>query len=155
MPDKMNYQEALRYSMNLCSKQERCKSEICEKLLKSGLQEANIDKVLSALENDGFINESRYASMFASDKLRLNRWGRIKIRYMLHQKKIPGEIISRALDEMNMDEYYEALKQELAKKKKTIHSDNPWNMRNKLFLFALQRGFESELIQKVIDSELG
>ena len=150
----MNYKEALKYSMDLCSKQERCRSEIHEKLLKAGLNESSIDKVLSELEKENFISETRYAMMFASDKLRLNRWGRIKIRYMLYQKNIPGEIIDRALNELNMEEYEEVLRGELEKKKGTIRSGTPWEVRNKLFRFAGQRGFESEVILKILDSEL-
>ena len=150
----MNYKEALKYSMDLCSKHEKCRSEIREKLLKSGLSETDIDNVLSTLIKEGFINESRYASMFASDKLKFNKWGKIKIRYMLHQKRIPGETIEGALDEMNSDEYEAVLRQELVKKMKTIRSVNPWDIRNKLYRFASQRGFESDLIRKVMDSEL-
>jgi regulatory protein len=150
----MNLKEALKYGMDLCSKQERCRSEVHGKLLKAGLYESGIDKVLSELEKEGFINESRYAMMFTGDKLRLNKWGRIKIRYMLYQKKIPGEIIDRALDELDTEEYEEVLRGELEKKMKTIRSGNSRDIRNKLFRFASQRGFESGLILKILDSEL-
>jgi regulatory protein len=150
----MNYKEALKYSMDLCSKQERCKSEIREKLLKSGLNETDIEKVLSALEKERFIDESRYASMYANDKLRLNGWGRIKIRHMLYHKKIPAGIIDGALAGMDGTEYEETIRKELAKKKKSIRGGNAWDVRNKLFRFASQRGFESEIIRKILDSEL-
>jgi regulatory protein len=154
MQKTMNLKEALKYGMDLCSKQERCRSEVHGKLQKAGLDESGIEKVLSELEKEGFINESRYAMMFAGDKLRLNKWGRIKIRYMLYQKKIPAEIIDRALNELNPDEYEEVLRGELEKKMKTIPSGNTRDMRNKLFRFASQRGFESGLILKILDSEL-
>ena len=91
----MNYKEALKYSMNLCSRQERCKYEIREKLLGLEMSMQDIEKVMSLLEKEGFIDEVRFAGMYASDKLRFNKWGKTKIRYMLNQKKIPGEKKSR------------------------------------------------------------
>lgn len=150
----MNYKEALNYSMNLCSKQERCKGDIREKLQKYGLNEADIAKVLSELEKEKFIDETRFAAMFASDKLRLNRWGKIKIRHMLYQKQISGDIIDEALQKMDGDEYEEILYHELVKKKKTIRSGSPWEIRGKLFGFARQRGFEPDLINRVLNREL-
>lgn len=152
MPYEMTCQEALKYSMNLCSKSERCRSEIHAKLQNYKLNEADIEKVLSTLEKEKFIDESRFAAMFASDKLRFNKWGKIKIRYMLVQKKVHGDIIDRALDEMDINEYEEVLIQEITKKKKSIGSGNLWEVRNKLFRFAMQRGFESDLIRKVLDA---
>lgn len=149
----MNYKDALKYSMKLCSKSERCRSEVREKLAGFGVRDSDTEKVLAELEKEKFIDESRYASMFAADKLRFNKWGKIKIRYILNQKKIPAEIIDRALGDMDPIQYAELLRQELVKKKRTIRSGSSWEKRNKLFRFASQRGFESDLIREVLDRE--
>jgi regulatory protein len=154
MPQAMNYQDALKYSMNLCSKSERCRSEVRDKLTGFGVREPDIEKVLAALEKEKFIDEARYASMFAADKLRFNKWGKIKIRYILNQKKIPPELITQAMDDMDPVQYEEILKQELLKKMKTLRTGSPWEKRNQLFRFASQRGFDSDLIRKVLDTEL-
>jgi regulatory protein len=147
----MNYQEALSYTMDLCSRQEKCSSEIREKLIKFKLTEAHIEKVLQTLKKEGFIDESRYSGMFVRDKLRLNRWGKIKIRYMLAAKKIPDEIIRDAIGGIDDHHYLEILKEELSKKSHQIKEDNPFSQRNKLARFAQQRGFESGLIFQVLD----
>lgn len=147
----MNYQEALSYTMDLCSRQEKCSSEIREKLEKFKLQGAHIEKVLQTLKKERFIDESRYAGMFVRDKLRFNRWGRIKIRYMLLAKQIPEEIIRDAIDGIDNQNYLEILKEELLKKRHQIKDNNPFNVRNKLARFGQQRGFESGLIFQVLD----
>ena len=150
----MNYKEALKYSMDLCSKQERCRSEITEKLASRKLPSDDIDRILIALENEKFIDEARYASTFTRDKLRLNKWGKVKIRYMLQQKKIPEDIVSGSLDEID-DEYYSSiLKEELLKKRKSIRGSNAFELRGKLFRFAQQKGFESGLIYSLLDDVL-
>ena len=147
----MNYKEALSYTMDLCSRQEKCSSEIMEKLKKFKVQEASMVKVLQTLKKEGFIDESRYAGMFVRDKLRINRWGKIKIRYMLSAKRIPDEIIRDALDGIDDQNYLEILKEELSKKQKSVKAENPFEVRNKLARFAQQRGFESGLIFQVLD----
>ncbi len=147
----MNYQEALSYTMDLCSRQEKCSSEIREKLEKFKLPGAHVEKVLQTLKKEGFIDESRYAGMFVRDKLRFNRWGRVKIRYMLTAKRIPEEIINDAIDGIDDDTYSEILKEELSKKRRQIKAKNPFEVRNKLARFAQQRGFESGLIFQVLD----
>ena len=40
----MNYKEALSYAMDLCSRQERCRSEIREKLMAFNLPEEKIER---------------------------------------------------------------------------------------------------------------
>ena len=147
----MNYQEALSYTMDLCSRQEKCSSEIREKLQKFKLPGAHVEKVLQTLKKERFIDESRYAGMFVRDKLRFNRWGRIKIRYMLLAKQIPEEIIRDAIDGIDNQNYLEILKEELLKKRHQIKDNNPFNVRNKLARFGQQRGFESGLIFQVLD----
>ena len=147
----MNYREALSYAMDLCSRQEKCSSEIREKLSKFKLPEPQIEKVLKALKNEGFLDEARYAGMFVRDKLRFNHWGRVKIRYMLSGKKIPDEIISEAIHGIDEQDYREILKEELLKKRQQIKDANPCTVRNKLARFGQQRGFESGLIFQVLD----
>ena len=147
----MNYQEALSYTMDLCSRQEKCSREIREKLKKFKLPEAHVEKVLQTLKKEGFIDESRYAGMFVRDKLRFNRWGKIKIRFMLSSKQIPEEIIRDAIDGIDDHNYLEILKEELIKKRRQIKDNDPFKVRNKLARFAQQRGFESGLIYQVLD----
>jgi regulatory protein len=147
----MNFREALSYAMDLCSRQEKCCSEIRDKLEKFSLPGEQIEQVLKTLKNEGFIDESRYAGMFVRDKLHLNRWGRIKMRYALAAKKIPGEIIADALNDINESEYLGILKEEISKKLPRIKGKDPYAVRSKLVRFGQQRGFEPGLIYQVLD----
>jgi regulatory protein len=147
----MNYQKALSYAMDLCSRQEKCCSEIREKLSKYKLPKEHVEKVLRFLKKEGFIDESRYAGIFVRDKLRINHWGKIKIRYMLTARQIPQEIITNAINNIDDQNYLEILREELTKKHLQIKNDNPFTVRNKLARFGQQRGFETELIFQVLD----
>lgn len=146
----MNYKEALKYCMDLCSRQEKCRSEIADKL-SSRLSDSEIQRILETLAKENFIDEARYAGTFTWDKLRFNKWGKAKIRYMLESKNIPATIISGALDEIDEGLYREILKEELKKKRRTIKGGNAFEVRGKLFRFARQRGFETGLIYELLD----
>ena len=150
----MEYQEALKYAMDLCSRQERCRSEIEEKLSSRKIPVTEIEKILSSLEKENFINESRYAGSYTRDKLRFNHWGKIKIRHMLRGKKIPGLIIDEALGAIDPDDYAGILKEELLKKRNTLRPGSPLNLKGRLFRFAQQRGFETGLIYSVLEEIL-
>ncbi len=150
----MNPKEALKYAMDLCSRQERCRSEIHEKLESRQISPAEINKILVTLEKENFIDEARYAGSFARDKLRFNRWGKIKIRYMLEGKKLPQTIIDAALDDIDPEYYTGILREELRKKRRTIKGSNAFELRGKLFRFARQRGFEPERIYPLLDEIL-
>ena len=147
----MDYKDALKYSMALCSSRERCRSEIAEKLRERDLSETDIGKILATLEKDKFLDEVRYAASFSRDKLKFNKWGKLKIRYALSGKLIPEAIIGQALAGIDEEYYAGILREELQKKRKTIKGSNAFDLKGRLFRFAQQRGFESGLIYSILD----
>jgi regulatory protein len=135
--------ETLSYLMQICSKTEMCKSDIYFKLQKLNLNEEETDYIISNLENENFINEERYTGIFIRDKLKFNKWGKIKLRYYLKLKKIPENIINDALDNIDEKEYHDILMSELGKKSK---SSSKTKEKDKLVRFAQSKGFELEMI---------
>jgi regulatory protein len=146
----MNRTEALNRAYSICARQEQSRQDIGSKLKKWDVSEADIEYIISALEKEGFIDLLRYAKAFTVDKFTLNKWGKIKIRWMLRQKEIPEEIIEKALSIVSDQEYEILLTIELKKKLKNLHSKSEAEKKGKLIQFASQRGFEYEIIHKVI-----
>jgi regulatory protein len=147
----MNYKEALRYAMDLCSRQERCRSEIAGKLEARNVSPGNREKILQVLTTENFINEQRFSEAFSRDKLKFNKWGKMKIRHMLKAKQIPESIIESALNQLDEEYYLGILEEEMRKKRSKIKGSNAFEIRGKLFRFASQRGFEPGDIHKLLD----
>ena len=84
-----------------CAYQERTQQEVRDKLYALGLHRDEVEEVLTELIIEKFVDEERYAKAFASGKFRLNKWGRIKISYVLRQKKLSEYCIEKALREMH------------------------------------------------------
>ena len=146
----MDIKDAKVRAARLCSQTERCSADIREKLERWEVSEKDRAEVIAWLKNEKYLDDSRYASFYVRDKFRFNRWGKIKIRFMLKQKQIPGELIDRALEDIPEEEYLEACRQLLKTKLKTIKDKNQFTRKAKLLRFASQRGFESEVIYEAI-----
>ena len=147
----MTKDEALSRVMKMCSVKEYAPSEIEQKLSEWGIEHVHIEEILNTLIEDKFLDEARMARYFANDKLRFNKWGKVKIKFMLRQKKLNNESITEALAQINDLEYNTILLNELAKKRKAIKDTDDYTIRAKLMQFAIGRGFETDLIYKAID----
>ena len=139
----------------ICSKQEKCTNDIRKKLAEFKLTAEETDSILNTLVRDNFVNDERYSLSFVHDKLRFNKWGRIKLRYELRSKGISSENISKALESIDNSDYRSILKSELMKKLKKSRSSGRTELKRKLVRFAQSKGFENELIFNVINEILG
>lgn len=144
------YSQALHKMKLYCSKEEHCIYDVQQKLKKYNLDKDSYNNIIKTLINEKYIDELRYAKAFANDKLMFNKWGKIKIANAMKQKHIDIDIIDKALDNLDYNLYLQILKQELIKKLKTFQHKDSFIIKQKLVQFAIQRGFEYNVIEKVI-----
>lgn len=139
----------LDYIRNWCALQERCAQEIKDKLvsLNSKLNQEQISEIISQLEKENYLSEQRFAMAYGSGKFRIKKWGKIKIRMMLKQKRIADSIIRTALENINESEYTSVLRKILEEKKRKLKAEkNPILLNHKLIRFAQSRGYETDII---------
>lgn len=87
-----------------CAFQERCQSEVEERLRSMGvLPEAQAELVADLMAN-GFLNEERFARAFARGKFRIKGWGPRKIAQGLQAKSVSSACISLGLSELDEGE---------------------------------------------------
>lgn len=140
------YSEALAFAASYCSTSEHCKSEVLDKTLKFELTSEEQFKLIQRLQQEGFLDEKRYVKAFVNDRFRFNKWGRIKIRYMLRQKGIPSNLIEDGMRLIPDEDYQEMLQTLLTQKKTSIKCKSNYELKGKLLRYAAGRGFEPELI---------
>lgn len=136
--------EMLHRAAAYCSAAERCIQDVEKKISDAGLPNEASERIISRLLKEKFIDESRYSRFFVNDKLRFNKWGRIKIGYELRKRNIPSSIRMDALDEIDETEYSSILADLLKAKKKTTKGKDERDIFTKLLRFAASRGFESQ-----------
>ncbi|NOZ34188.1 MAG: hypothetical protein GXO80_02695 [Chlorobi bacterium] len=76
----ITYQKALNKAMYLCSKAEKCKSDIRKKLYEWKANPDEYDNIINQLEEQKFIDEVRFVKYYVRDKFEFNKWGKIKIK---------------------------------------------------------------------------
>ena len=146
-------QQAFGKIKQYCAYQERCHSEVKERLYSYGLLKVEVEEILSKLIEENYLNEERFAKSFAGGKFRVKHWGKRKIRQHLQQRGIAGYNLEQAMKEIAPDDYRETLTELLTKKRLLIRDENPMVVKQKLVRYALSKGYESDLIWQVLGAE--
>lgn len=146
-------QEALIALTALCASGEHCQQEMIDKMTRWDLPEEAQARVMEYLTKHLYINEERYTRAFVMDKIRYNKWGRRKIEQALWQKRIPKDIQTKILDEIDENEYLNVLRPLLKSKRRTIKAQSDYEENMKLVKFALGRGFTPDIIRQCLDYE--
>ncbi len=145
---KYSKQEAYARATALCSRGEKCVSDLYQKLRDWQVEEDFHHEIIQALLEDKYIDEERFALYFSQDKCRFNGWGKIKIRHHLLAKGIAKGLIDKALDGIDEKDYARILLKTLQGKNRTLKDANAYERRQKLMRFGLGRGFSAEEIKK-------
>ena len=147
---QLSEQEALNKAAVYCTQCERCTSEVVAKLTAWGMTSSQKERITATLTDEKFIDDERFCRAFVNDKLRFNRWGRIKIAAALREKRLPQASIKKALEQIDEKEYSEILLALLNSKRKEIKAPDSYTASQKLLRFAAGRGFEPGVVMKLL-----
>ena len=147
-------EEALSRLQNLCSTHEKCTGDVREKLRQWNINADEKEKIISRLIKDKFVDDTRFAGFFVRDKQRINKWGKEKIRYALAHKGLSKEIIDEALLSLPVENFEDSLRELLQRKSRELSKYEPYEKKNRLIRFAVQRGFDYDLIFRLVDEFL-
>ena len=148
---QLTKEQALPKVRQYCAYQERCHSEVKEKLYSFGLYKKDVEQLISNLIEENYLNEERFAIVFAGGRFRIKHWGKVKIKYELKQKQVSEYCIKKALQEINSADYLKTLYKLAEGKLKLLEVEkNIFTKKKKLQDYLLQKGFEGQLIQTVI-----
>jgi regulatory protein len=145
-----NEQEILHLAASYCSSAERCIYDVRKKIAAVGASHEVEERIIAHLLKEKFIDEARYCLSFVNDKFRFNRWGRIKIGYELRSKDIDYMLIDEAMAIIDEDDYESVLLALLKDKQRTVKGATEQDVFAKLYRFAINRGFESDLTVRLL-----
>ena len=134
-----------------CAYQERSHYEVKQKLWELGVKTTDHDEILSTLIEEDYLNEERFAKAFVGGKFRMKDWGRKKIYQALKEKKVSEYSIKLALKGIDDEDYKELLRELAEKKYASLKAEQYLIRRKKTMDYLLQKGYESDLITKVIN----
>lgn len=134
----------LKKVLHYCAYQDRCTQEVRTKLSTFDMPDAEKEKIVKLLVDEGYLDDERYASTFVRSKIHLKKWGVNKIKMSLKMKGISDEIIGNALSEIDPEIYKDELIKVLKAKK--INDTDPYKKKAKLAQYAIQKGYEPSLV---------
>ena len=133
-----------------CARREYCTADVRRKVLQRlEFDAAAAEAVVSALVDEGYVDDRRYAAAYAREKSSLSGWGPVKIRTTLLARGIPREVVLEALEEIDPERASAKLEKVLEAKWRTLQDDPQGRL--KLIRFALSRGYDYEPVRPLVE----
>lgn len=151
---QLTFEQARQKALRYCAYQERSHQEVRNKLHELGLSSSDSDELLAYLITEGFLNEERFAKLFAGGKFRVRQWGRIKIAHALEGKGLSQNCIRLGIKEIDEEDYLQTLQQLISRKIDEARDSNPFVIRDKISKSIIQKGYEPELVWKMLKTLL-
>ena len=151
MRDESDLSPAQDYALRLLSYRERSRQEIQVRMERKGFQREVIEKVLRYLESQKYLDDRRFAELWAHDRLK-RRYGKGRVILELREKGVNQEIIDEVVKKTysSVDEIGMAL--DLVKRKGyNLESAEDQRVARRVSEFLRRRGFSFSIIREVMD----
>lgn len=145
-------QEYAHKARQYCAYQERSRFDVESKLYGWGLGTKQVMALCKQLEDEGFLNQERFVTAYVKGKFNRLGWGKVKIANSLRTKNVDQELVETALKELESLGYEDKIRELLQRKQATLTRLAPSEQRRRMYAFALQRGFETELVGRLLTS---
>ena len=142
--------EIKRKLENYCVYQDRCHKEVEQKMWEFHLIPEARELILLSLMKDDFLNEERFSKSYARGKFRIKSWGKQRIVRELKFRDISAYNIKTALKEIKETDYLETIYRITENRNEVISEPNIYKRKKKLVDFLMRKGFENDLIFKVV-----
>jgi regulatory protein len=144
-------QKALDLAYAYVNPRDRTVSEVRQRLQHRGVSEELAETAIQTLSGQGFLDDTRYARLFVSDKRTLEQWGSDRIRRGLLSRGVDRHLVETALaeppDSGGEDEETESeLDRALALLRRRFpEPPEDRRARDRALGMLLRKGYESEL----------
>lgn len=142
-------EQALEKIRHYCAYQERSHYEVRQKLFGFGLYNVDVEAMIASLIEQDFLNEERFAMLYAGGKFRQKKWGRKRIQYELKLRRISDYNIKRGLSVIDPEDYRKTIDALIDKKKKILMDDGVKEpaLSAGIISYLISRGFEMDQVR--------
>ena len=97
-PDGPGLDKALAVAYRYLNQRERTEAEVRARLERAdGVEPPDAEQAIAILLEQGYLDDARFACLFAQDKRELDQWGSDRIRQTLRGRGVPSEIVEEAI----------------------------------------------------------
>lgn len=152
---KYSFLEAKSKLEALCAYQERCEFDLLQKLHEWKFSEDDSNALIADLIINNFLSEERFAEAYVSGKIRIKKWGRVKIKAHLKQKRISSYSINRGINLVDDEEYLKNIHHLTERKIASLQPESDkYVLKGKLVRYLNSKGYENDLIFRVVEDYL-
>jgi regulatory protein len=83
------------------NRRERTQAEMRARLSRASADPADVERALEILLEQGYVDDARFARLFAQDRRELDQWGSDRIRHTLLARGVDRELVDDALDDQS------------------------------------------------------
>jgi regulatory protein len=146
VPTDESLAKATKDAMRLLSFRARSTQELRQRLQRKKYEETVIEAVLQVCAKQGFLDDEKFAKLYALSRLQSRPSGRRQIEFDLKNKGVSPGVVSRALGDLeDFNERKMAL--DLALRRQRSLSGLPENTaKTRLYGFLKRRGFNGDAV---------
>jgi len=149
----VNRTVVLDKALDLLAVRSRSSRDLRIRLRRAGAREEPITWAIERLLAQGYVDDAAYARQVARAKVLSGGVSRRRVVTALRQKGIAADVASAAIEstlaDVELDEYGAALAA-AEKRLRALRSLEPVKRRQRLYAFLARRGYEGEVIRRVI-----
>ena len=137
------YQIAIRF----ISIRIRSKKEVKKYLENKNISDKLINIIIDKLEKEGYINDFKFAVLYANDQMLLSNWGPYKIKQSLVKYGICNDIVNEVIKNIEQKKVEEKLSNLISKQIK-IKKGSSNSIKLKLINYFINLGYDKDMILK-------
>lgn len=140
------FQEIKQKLVNFCVYQDRCHTEVEQKMNEFVLIPEAKEEILLYLMKENYLNEERFAKSFTRGKFYIKKWGKNKIKQQLRLKGISDKLITKSFLEIEERDYQETIRGFIEKLMPSYKGLKDYQRKQKLIKFLMSKGYEYDEI---------
>lgn len=144
-------------ALDLLAVRARSSRDLRVRLRRAGAPDAEITWAIDRLLAQGFVDDAAYARQVARTKALSGGVSRRKVMNVLRQRGVAADVASEAIEatlaDVDLDEHGAALAA-AQKRLRALSSLDPSTRRQRLYAFLARRGYESDVVRRVLKEVL-
>jgi regulatory protein len=137
------FERALTLAYRALGRRERTEAQLREQLVRRELPEGTIAAAIAELVRLGYVDDARYARVFAEDRRRLDGWGPERIERALLAAGVASEQIAAAIGVRDTADELDAAVDVLRRRCREVPASE--RERERALAILVRKGYELEL----------
>ncbi|MBW6458070.1 MAG: RecX family transcriptional regulator [FCB group bacterium] len=140
-------------ALELLSLRDHAAGELRTKLLQKGYKKEHIPGVIRELQEKKYINDSRFADMYAAELIDKKHEGPAKVKERLIRRGVPAETIRGIMADYDDARQIANCRYHYEKKFPTLRGGDPVSDKQKMIRFLQGKGFGWQVISAVLEED--